>query len=99
MPISAKTGENLLQLGSKLVELLELIRVYTKQPRGEIAKVPLVLRRGATVMDVAKSIHSRIAKNFKYARVWGKSVKFAGERVGPDHVVEDGDIVEIHVKA
>jgi len=50
-------------------------------------------------MDVAKSIHSEIAKNFKYARVWGKSVRLDGERVGSEHVVEDGDIVEIHAKA
>uniref|UniRef100_A0A7J3ZNB9 TGS domain-containing protein n=1 Tax=Fervidicoccus fontis TaxID=683846 RepID=A0A7J3ZNB9_9CREN len=99
VPVSAKTGENLSQLGFKLVEVLELIRVYTKQPGGEVARTPLVLRRGATVMDVAKSIHSEIAKNFKYARVWGKSVRLDGERVGSEHVVEDGDIVEIHAKA
>jgi len=50
------------------------------------------------VMDVAKKVHKAIAKNFRYARVWGKSVKFGGQRVGEDHVPDDGDIVEIHIK-
>jgi ribosome-interacting GTPase 1 len=49
-------------------------------------------------MDLAKKIHKDFAKNFRYARVWGKSVKFPGQRVGADHVLEDGDIVEIHAR-
>jgi len=96
IPASAKTGEGLELIGKKIVELLDLIRVYTKQPKGEPSSKPLILRRGATVLDVAKSIHSDLASKFKYARVWGKSVKFPGERVGPNHALEDGDVVEIH---
>jgi ribosome-interacting GTPase 1 len=76
-------------------ESLELIRIYTKQPSGEVARKPLVLRKGATVLDVAKAIHSSFAENFKYARIWGPSAKYPGERVGKDHVLEDGDVVEI----
>ncbi len=51
-------------------------------------------------MDLAERIHKDFAKNFRYARVWGKSVKFPpGQRVGgADHVLEDGDIVEIHAR-
>ncbi|MEM3866916.1 MAG: TGS domain-containing protein, partial [Candidatus Bathyarchaeia archaeon] len=37
-------------------------------------------------------------KNFKYARVWGPSSKFPGEKVGLNHLLKDGDIVEIHAK-
>jgi ribosome-interacting GTPase 1 len=43
-------------------------------------------------------IHSQLYNNFSYARVWGSSVKFDGERVGPDHVLNDGDVVEIRTK-
>ncbi|MEM0497427.1 MAG: TGS domain-containing protein, partial [Acidilobaceae archaeon] len=52
--------------------------------------------RGATVLDVARLIHKRLAENFRYARVWGRNVKYPGQRVGGDHVLEDRDIVEIH---
>ncbi|MEM4035149.1 MAG: TGS domain-containing protein [Fervidicoccaceae archaeon] len=98
IPVSAATGRGLDEVGPALVEELELIRVYTKQPNGEVSKSPLVLRRGATVLDVAKSIHSSLWKNFKYARVWGRSVRYPGERVGASHLVEDGDVVEIHAR-
>lgn len=91
-----KSGRGFEKLGKILFEKLEIIRIYTKEPNGEIARQPLVLKKGATVLDVAKSVHSRLVKNFKYAKIWGSSAKYPGERTGLDHVVEDGDIVEIH---
>ncbi|UXD21206.1 TGS domain-containing protein [Ignicoccus pacificus DSM 13166] len=96
--VSAKTKEGLDKLGPTLFELLELVRVYTKKPHGDIADKPLVLKKGAKVRDVAKSIHSRMLEGFKYAKIWGPSAKYPGERVGLDHEVKDGDIIEIHYK-
>ncbi|MEB3757599.1 MAG: TGS domain-containing protein [Desulfurococcales archaeon] len=92
----ARSGRGYENLGRVLFEKLEIIRIYTKEPNGEKAEQPLVLRKGATVLDVARSVHSRLVKNFKYAKIWGPSAKYPGERTGLDHVVEDGDIVEIH---
>ncbi len=92
----ARSGRGYENLGRVLFEKLGIIRIYTKEPNGEKAEQPLVLRKGATVLDVAKSVHSRLVKNFKYAKIWGPSAKYPGERTGLDHVVEDGDIVEIH---
>lgn len=95
LPVSALRGDNLDRVPRLCFEALELIRVYTKQPGGEVAKRPLVLRKGATVLDVARAIHSTFVENFKYARIWGPSAKYPGERVGREHVLADGDIVEI----
>lgn len=78
--------------------MLEVIRIYTKEPGEESTKDPLILKKGSTVLDVARKLHSSLAENFRYARVWGKSVKFQGQKVGPSHVLEDKDIVEIHAK-
>jgi ribosome-interacting GTPase 1 len=86
------------RIREELFKILDIIRIYTKEPNEKPTKEPLILKRGSTVLDVAKKLHSQIAENLKYARVWGKSVKFQGQRVGPDHVLEDGDIVELHVK-
>ncbi|MGC9105811.1 MAG: TGS domain-containing protein [Thermoprotei archaeon] len=77
---------------------LEVIRVYTKEPGEKPSPEPLFVKRGSTVLDVAKKLHKDLAENFKYARVWGKSVNYPGEKVGQDHVLEDKDVVEIHVK-
>jgi uncharacterized protein len=39
-----------------------------------------------------------MVKKFKYARVWGKSVKFDGQIIKKlDKELMDGDVVEIHV--
>ena len=56
------------------------------------------MKRGSTVLDVAREVHKQFYKNFKYSKIWGKSVKYDGQRAGGDHIVEDGDVVEIHIK-
>jgi ribosome-interacting GTPase 1 len=95
---SAITGRGLDNIPPHLYSALEIIRVYTKAPNAPPSQKPLVLRKYATVRDVARSIHREILENFQYARVWGSSVNYPGERVGLDHVLSDGDIVEIHFK-
>ncbi|NJF24108.1 GTP-binding protein [Thermococcus sp. Bubb.Bath] len=98
VPVSAKRKIQLDRLKDELYELAGIIRVFTKSPGEDPAYPPVALRKGSTVMDLAERIHKDFAKNFRYARVWGKSVKFPGQRVGADHVLEDGDIVEIHAR-
>jgi len=95
---SALKNQGLDKIGEILFNQLELIRVYTKQPNGNIADKPLILKRGATVYDVAKAVHSELVEKFQYAKVWGTSVKYPGERVGLYHVLNDKDIVEIHTR-
>jgi len=98
IPVSAKRKIQLDKLKDELYELAGIIRVFTKSPGEEPAYPPVPLRRGSTVMELAERIHKDFARNFRYARVWGKSVKFPGQRVGADHVLEDGDVVEIHAR-
>lgn len=92
---SAVRGDNTELIPRLAFETLELIRVYTRGPSGITAEKPLVLRKGATVLDVAKAIHSSFVDNFRYARIWGPSAKYPGERVGKDHVLADKDVIEI----
>ncbi|MCC6018496.1 MAG: TGS domain-containing protein [Candidatus Verstraetearchaeota archaeon] len=89
---------DLLKLKSEIYGMLNVIRVYTKEVGGSPSKKPLVVPKGFRVIDVARIIHSQLYNNFSYARVWGSSVKFDGERVGPDHVLNDGDVVEIRTR-
>jgi len=89
--------KDLKDLPRMLFESLDVIRVYTKEPGEEPSRDPLVLKRGSTVYDVARTIHSDIPDNLKYAKVSGKSVPFP-QRVGIMHVLEDGDIVELRTK-
>jgi len=94
--VSTETGDGLDRIGRLLFEGLNVIRVYTKIP-GKSAETdkPYALFRGDTVSDVARLVHRDIAASLKFARIWG-SGKFDGQQVGKDHVVTDGDVVELH---
>ena len=96
LTVSAETGDGLDAIGLFLFRALEIVRVYTKTP-GKKADTdrPFTVRRGGTVHDVAELVHKDIARDLKFARMWGKDV-FDGQQVGPDHLVADGDFVELH---
>ncbi len=97
LTVSAKTADGLDELGAFLFRALEIVRVYTKMP-GKPADTdkPFTVRRGGTVLDVARLVHKDSARGLKFARMWGPEV-FDGQQVGPDHLVSDGDLVELHV--
>lgn len=94
--LDADTGERievaLEELPRLVFSRLNLIRVYTKHPKGEVSGTPITLRAGSTVGDLAKEIHSELFKRFRYAIVWRKGRQV---RVSKDFTLEDGDIVEI----
>jgi len=94
---SCHTGLGLSELGGRLFEALDLVRVYTKEPNAtHPSPEPFVIKNGTTIGELSRQIHSALFRQFKYARVWGKSVSYDGERVGIGHLLSDGDIVEIH---
>ncbi|KAG2348785.1 developmentally regulated GTP binding protein 1 [Suillus weaverae] len=98
VPISSREWLNIDELLEKMWDALELVRVYTK-PRGQSPdySAPVVLRRGrCSVEDFCNAIHKEIAKQMKYAIVWGASAKHSrGQKVGLDHILEDEDVVHI----
>ncbi len=92
--VSARDTGSVEKLKDVAFRSLEMIRVYT-QKDGVVSRKPILMPMGSTVIELAELIHKDLARNFRYARVWGKSVKVQGQRVGPDHRLEDGDVVEI----
>ena len=94
--ISAVSGR-LDELKQKVFQMLDVIRVYTKTPGGKPDMTdPIILERDSTLEMAATSIHKSFAQRMKYARVWG-SGKFDGVMVKRDHVLQDGDIIELHL--
>jgi len=95
--ISAKESTGLDELKLKIYQTLDIIRVYTKTPGQKVSFVdPIVLPRGSTLQDAAASVHKDFAARLKYSRIWG-SGKHDGIMAKRDHVLADGDIIELHL--
>lgn len=96
--ISAKNEQHIDELKQVIFDRLDLIRIYLKEPGKEADKeVPLICFRHFTIRDVCDKLHKDFMKKFKFARVWGKSAKFDGQRLMLSHRLQDGDILEIHL--
>lgn len=97
VPISAHHAWNFDALLKKAWDYLDLIRIYPK-PKGMPIDYdePVILKsKKRTVQDFCNAIHREIMKKFKYAFVWGTSVKHTKMKVGKDHILNDSDVVQI----
>ena len=95
--ISAKERVGLEQLKHEIYQMLDIIRVYTKTPGQKPGfNDPIILNKGSTVEDAAASVHKDFRAKLKYARVWG-SGKHDGLMVKRDHILQDGDVIELHM--
>jgi len=100
LPLIAASASNIAgldELKRRIYDVLDIIRVYTKSP-GQKADMtdPIVLPRGSNLHDAAASVHKDFAARLKYARIWG-SGKHDGIMAKRDHVLADGDIIELHL--
>jgi len=82
------------ELKKKIYFSFPVIRVYTKEPKKEPSKEPMILKLGSTVSDASEKILKGMSKRIKRARIWGPSSKFSGQSVGLEHVLKDKDAVE-----
>jgi small GTP-binding protein len=94
VPVSVLDEASLEAFRAAAWRLTGLIRVHLRTGRVTEPE-PVALHQGATVADVADAIHHDLRATVTGARVWGGSSRFEGQRVGRDHPVQDGDIVEI----
>jgi small GTP-binding protein len=94
--VSAESDINIELLKEKIYERLKFIRIYMRPKGGETDfKEPLIAREGDTVEDICNKLHRRMKRAFRYGLVWGKSVKFGGQRVGLTHILIDEDVLTI----
>jgi hypothetical protein len=75
-------------------QLTGLICIYLRSP-GLGEAEPHALEPDATVVDAAHLVHHTLAEKCSGARISGPSAKFENQRVGREHVLADGDTVEI----
>ncbi|MFV2013991.1 MAG: TGS domain-containing protein, partial [Candidatus Heimdallarchaeota archaeon] len=56
---------------------------------------PLIVRFGSTVGDICDKLHRKFRDEFKFARVWGTSVRHPGQKVSLNHSLDDEDVLTI----
>ena len=96
-PISIKTNRNLDTMKQRVFEALGIVRVYSKPPgKKPDHGAPFVLKKGSTVADLAGKVHHDFFEKFVLARLWRPGVH-DGQMVGKDHVLKDGDVVELRI--
>ena len=94
--VSANADINIGLLQERIYEKLRFIRIYMRPKGGETDfEEPLIAREGDSVEDICNKLHRRMRREFRYGLVWGKSVKFGGQRVGLNHVLQDEDVLTI----
>ncbi|HEC80810.1 MAG TPA: TGS domain-containing protein, partial [Thermoplasmatales archaeon] len=97
--VSALKGEGVEEVKAAIFSHLKLIRVYLRPQGGEPDySQPMILREGDVVGVVCRRLHRDFEKRFRYALVWGDSVKYPGQKVGLDHVLFDEDVVTIVIE-
>ena len=94
--VSASSDTNMGKLKEEIYSRLNFIRIYMRPKGGETDfKEPLIARDGDSVEDVCNKLHRKMKKQFRYGMVWGRSVKFGGQRVGLGHILQDEDVLTI----
>ena len=98
--VSAELGIHIEELKEKIFEKLQLMPVYLKEV-GKKAdlNVPMIVKQRSTLRDVCERLHRDFVTKFKFARLWGTSVKFDGQIIRKlEHVLKKEDVVELHLR-
>jgi ribosome-interacting GTPase 1 len=95
--VSSGNSDELEQLKRIIFSALDLVRIYTKTPgKPPDMDDPLILQKGSTVMQAARSLHKDFARELKFARCWGGD-HFKGQRVERSYSLQDKDVIEFHM--
>jgi len=99
VPISAEGDLNIAALKEEIYKRLDFVRIYMRRRTGETDfDEPMIVKSGSTVLEICNKVHRNIKDEFRYALIWGKSVKFGGQRVGIDHMLMDEDVLTLVTK-
>lgn len=99
LAISASERTNIPRLKRLIFQRLSFIRIYLKEPNKPAdMEVPLIMFKGATLRSLCDKLHRDFVTKFRFARIWGPSAKFDGQKVVKlHHPIKDNDVIEVHL--
>lgn len=95
---SAINHQGIEELKEKIFKSFDIMRIYTRHPGKKEDDFPVILKPGSNLEQVAEKVLHGFSKRVKYAKVWGPSSKFAGQKIGLKHIVKDKDIIEFYTE-
>jgi|TARA_B100001971_G_scaffold208927_1_gene231577 hypothetical protein len=97
--VSAEKNIGVEDLKELIYKKLKIIRIYLKEFNKKAdMEEPLIMWQGCTLKDLCLKLHKDFVDKFKFAKVWGHSSKFPGQKIVKlDHVLQDKDIVELRM--
>ncbi len=100
LAISAQQKKGTDKVKDAIFKKLDLMRLYLKEPsKPADMEVPLIAFRNSNIKQICAKLHKDFVAKFRFARVWGKSAKFDGQKmIRTNHVLKDNDILEIHLR-
>jgi len=86
------------RIKQELYGQLNITRIYLRDRRGKVSLPPIIFLNieDVTVEDVAGKAGKRFLREFRYAKIWGPSATYDGERAGLKRRLEDGDTATIY---
>ncbi|TKJ17071.1 GTP-binding protein [Candidatus Woesearchaeota archaeon B3_Woes] len=98
--VSAETGKGIGDLREAIYQKLDLIRIFLKEVgKKPDMEEPLIMFKSCSIRDICEKLHKDFVSNFRFARVWGKSAKFDGQKYNKmDKNLEDKDVLELHIR-
>lgn len=100
LSISAQNKDHIEELREMIFQKLGFIRLYLKEVSKKAdMKEPLIMKSPCSLKNVCEKLHKEFVTKFKFARIWGRSAKFDGQKILKlKHQLLDEDIVELHIK-
>ena len=99
IPVSADANINIDILKEKIYQKLDFIRVFMR-PKGKKTdyEKPMIVRSSSSVLDICNKVHREMKYALRYTQIWGKSVKYNGQKVGINHQLMDKDVITFITK-
>jgi len=95
LKISALKKEGIEELKEKIWNELGLKRIFLKKPgKPPDMEEPLIVRGVVRVRDICEKL--RLREHFKFAKIWGPSSRFPGQKAGLEKKLRDRDVLEVH---
>ena len=97
-PSPAKAGSVVEELKKEIFDLLEIVRVYTKSSNKSSPDFehPFIFKKNSRLIELTSQIHHDFFFSFKYAKLFKRNFK-KPLFVGKDYILQDEDIIEIHI--